>query len=188
MPSKFVEQAKDQMGAIEDLLKGLPGISGYVDKELRRDADKRLRDLISQQLEEQKERLLGIQKKLLKGGGLKWLDDVDEAVQKMQNLSDRVRTASYGYAGLFDAVRVQEDQLDALHRFDVAPAEQVAAVGDTVNALEAALGNNETLGTIIGHLTESVAELNRLFDKRREAILSPDLLTDTSFVPSFGDE
>ena len=47
MSDQFVDFAKSQMGAIERLLKGLPGISGYVDKELRRDADKRVRDSIA---------------------------------------------------------------------------------------------------------------------------------------------
>ena len=54
MTERFVEQAQANMGAIERLLKGLPGIRGYVDKELRRDADKRLRDAIAGQLTEQK--------------------------------------------------------------------------------------------------------------------------------------
>ena len=44
MSDQFVESAKQQMGAVERLLKGLPGISGYVNKDLRRDADKRVRE------------------------------------------------------------------------------------------------------------------------------------------------
>ena len=76
MSDEFVNAAKDNMGAVESLLKGLPGISGYVDKELRRDADKRLRDMIAGQLEEQKQAVLSIQKKLLKA---KTPDDVVHA-------------------------------------------------------------------------------------------------------------
>ena len=63
------------MDAVEHLIKGLPGVSGYVDKELRRDADKRLRMMIAETLEAQKQRLFDIQKRLLSGGGLRWLDD-----------------------------------------------------------------------------------------------------------------
>ena len=58
MPNKFIEQAKSQMGAVEEMLKGLPGIEGYVEKELRRDADYQLRQTIAAQLEKQKQRLL----------------------------------------------------------------------------------------------------------------------------------
>ena len=38
------------------------------------------------------------------------MDDVDDAIVKLQTLIDRVKTASYGYAGLFDAVRIKEAQ------------------------------------------------------------------------------
>ena len=77
MSDQFVDAANENMGAIERLLKGLPGIRGYVDKELRRDADKRLRMLIAGDLEQQKQTLFGLQTKLMKGGGLALLDDVD---------------------------------------------------------------------------------------------------------------
>ena len=61
MTDQFVDFAKSQMGAIERLLKGLPGISGYIDKELRRDADKRVRDGLVQTLEQSKSELMDIQ-------------------------------------------------------------------------------------------------------------------------------
>ncbi|NJN81217.1 MAG: hypothetical protein HC802_02295 [Caldilineaceae bacterium] len=183
MPDQYVELAKENMGALERLVKGLPGIQGYVDKNLRRDADKRLRTLIAGQLEEQKQRLFDIQQKLLKGGGLKWLDDVDGAIQKLQILIDRIKTASYGYAGLFDAVAIREEQLDALHRFDVALAGRVVMVENAVDALAAAVANKEDVGVIADQLTDIVAELNNMFNRREEAVLDTALLLDTSSVP-----
>jgi hypothetical protein len=183
MANRFVEEAKKNMGAIEGLIKGLPGIRGYVDKELRRDADKRLRDLIASQLDEQKKALLDVQKKLLGSGGLAWLDDVDAAIQKLQLLIDRVKTASYGYAGLFDAVKIREEQLDALHRFDVALANRIVAVESGVKALAASVASKENVQTLCDQLVVAVAELNTLFGKRHEAIIAPDLLTNADYVP-----
>lgn len=183
MANRFVEEAKKNLGAVEGLIKGLPGIRGYVDKELRRDADKRLRDLIAGQLDEQKKNLLEIQKKLLGSGGLAWLDDVDTAIQKLQLLIDRIKTASYGYAGLFDAVKIREEQLDALHRFDVALAKRAGAVEADVKALATAVASKENIQTICDQLVAAVAELNTLFGKRQEAIIAPDLLTDADYVP-----
>jgi len=184
MSDQYVEAAKSNMGALERLLKGLPGIRGYVDKELRRDADKRLRMLIANQLDEQKQALLDIQKTLLKNGGLTWLDDVDEAIRKLQILVDRVKTASYGYAGLFDAVRIQEEQLDALHKFDVALAGRIVAVENAVKAVATAVTSKENIQTSIDQVTSLIAELNTMFGKRNEAIIDPALLTDATFVPN----
>ena len=184
MSDHYIEAAKANMGALERLLKGLPGIRGDVDKELRRDADKRLRDMIASQLEEQKQALLEIQNKLLKGGGLTWLDDVDGVVQKLQTLIDRIKTASYGYAGLFDAVKIREAELDALHKFDVALANRVVAVENAVKALADAVAGKQNIQALIDQLTTIMGELRTTFDKRREAVISPDLLMDATVVPN----
>lgn len=184
MSDQYVEAAKANMGALERLLKGIPGIRGYVDKELRRDADKRLRDLIASQLEEQKHALLEIQNKLLKGGGLAWLDDVDGVVQKLQTLIDRVKTASYGYAGLFDAIKIREAELDALNKFDVALAGRVVVVENAVKALADAVSSKQNIQALVDQLTTLMTELRTTFDKRREAVISPDLLMDAATVPN----
>lgn len=183
MSDQFVDSAKERMGAIERLLKGLPGIRGYVDKELRRDADKRLRDLIAQQLEEQKQALYGVQQQLLQGNGLLWMDNVDSAVQKLQILIDRIKTASYGYAGLFDPVRVDEEALNALHRFDAALAERVVDVQMAIAELRANVESGGDIGASVSKLTDLLAELNTLYNKRYEAVLSPDLLTSPGYTP-----
>ena len=181
MSDEYMGAAKDDMGAIEALLKGLPGVSGYVDKELRRDADKRVRTVIAGRLEEQKQALYAVQRKLTKGGGLMLLDDVDAAIQKLQILIDRIKTASYGYAGFFDPVRVKEEELDALHRFDVALAARTVEVENAVQAVDAAIDSD--VAAAIDRLTGLLTDLNNLYSRRSEAILAPDLLLEPSYAP-----
>lgn len=182
MSDQFVDAAKERMGAIERLLKGLPGIRGYVDKEMRRDADKRLRELIAQELDVQKQALLEVQRLLLEGKGLLWLDNIDQAVQKLQTLSDRIKTASYGYAGLFDPVRIREEQLDALHRFDQALANRVVDVKMAVSALRNTVNDSGDIGSATRKLVDLLADLNNLYSKRHEAVLSPGLLETPGYV------
>ena len=90
MADNFVEFAKGQMGAVEKLIKGLPGIGGYIDKDLRRDADKRVREAIAASLAQSQTALLGVQTALLKGGGLALMDDVNTAIVNLQALTDRI--------------------------------------------------------------------------------------------------
>lgn len=184
MSDQFVDAAKERMGAIERLLKGLPGIRGYVDKEMRRDADKRLRELIAQELEVQKQALLEVQRMLLEGKGLLWLDNIDQAVTKLQTLADRIRTASYGYAGLFDPVRIREEALDALHRFDQALANRTVDVKMAVSSLHKAVSEGGDIGGATRKLTDLLVELNNVYTKRHEAVLSPGLLE----TPGYADE
>jgi hypothetical protein len=170
------------MNALERLFKGLPGVSGYVDKELRRDADKRLRELIAGELEEQKQALLSVQQLLLEGKGLLWMDNMDTAVKRLQLLIDRIRTAAYGYAGLFDPVRIGAEELNALHRFDQMIAERVADVRMAVQTLRTAVASDGDIGQSVRQLIDLVAGLNTLYGKRHEAVLSPDLLADPNYV------
>lgn len=182
MTNPFVDKAKENMGTIERLLKGLPIVRGYVDKELRREADYRLRQTIAGTLESEKQRMYDLQKKLLKGGGLLYMDDLDSAITRVQKLADRVKTASYGFAGLLDAVKIQEDQLDALHRFDVGLAERTYEVQQSVDALGSAVETKSGIGDAIDSLTEKLGELNRLYDARHKAVEDPEALSAAPVV------
>jgi len=180
MSDGFVDQAKANMSALERLLKGLPGIAGYVDKELRRAADKQVRELLATQLTEQKQQLFAIQKQLLGNGGLRWLDDVDQIIQKLQTLTDRIKTASYGYAGLFDAVKIREEQLAALHQFDLDLANHVAILP----RLQTATTGSESIQPLLQELAQAVTEVDTIFNHRRDGILSPDLLPNAAARPA----
>jgi hypothetical protein len=183
MADNFVEFARSQMGAVEKLLKGLPGISGYIDKELRRDADKRVRETIATALDQSKAALIGVQNALLKSGGLALMDDVNAALVNLQTLADRIKSASYGYAGLFDPVRIKEQQLDALVRFDRALAQQVGVVNERIAALAQAVKEKAGVDVAIEQLNRTVNELNALFVKRSQAVEQPGLLDDPSYAP-----
>ena len=180
---QFLDQANEQMGAVERLIKGLPGVQGYVEKETRRDADKRLRLYIAKSLSDMQRRLLRGQQDLLDNSGLKDIDRMDSVLRRLQTLIDRIKTASYGYAGFFDTVRVKEQQLKALHRFDVAMAQQAAGLETTADALIQAIRNNEGVREKITELSDEIDDLDALFAKRGEAVVSPDLLLDDEQLP-----
>jgi hypothetical protein len=176
---QIVEKAKAEMGTLEALFKGLPGIRDYVDKELRRAADKRLRDQLVDHLQGQKTQLVQIQKQLLERYGLKWVAHVDTNVQRLQTTIDRIRTASYGYAGFFSEVRIQEEALNELYRFDQMLAQQAIAIDPAVAQLAAAR-DNETIRTALDHLATVIAGLDTRFEQRKAVLASPELLSTAS--------
>ncbi len=182
MSDQFVDAAKERMGAIERLLKGLPGIKGYTDKELRRDADKQVRTLLAQELEAEKQDLLAVQRTLLEGGGLLWLDNIDQVVTKLQILIDRIKTASYGYAGLFDPVKIREEQLDTLNKFDQAMATRTVDIKRAIANLNKAVNESGDIGDATRKLTDLLADLNNLYSKRYEAMLNPSLLETPGYM------
>ena len=79
--------------------------------------------------------------------------------------------------------------MNALHSFDVAVATEVGKVETEVDGLEAAIdGGEPDLGPVIAQLTSTVADLNRLFDRRHEAILAPDVLLNDEYAPVIVEE
>lgn len=98
--------------------------------------------------------------------------------------SPTVKTATYGYAGFFDPVRIKEEQLDALVRFDRSLAQKVGAINEQIAALAQAVKDRADIGPALDRLNQTIAELNALFSKRSQAIETPGLLDDPNFAPS----
>jgi len=156
---------------VEEMAKGIPGYKGYKDKEVRREADKLLRLQVARGFEEQRRRLNSVQLQLTNAGRLGVLVTLDRALMKLQLLIDRLKTASYGYAGLFDAIKVREAELDALYDFDAALLDSVGKVKALIDAVASAEKDKEV--TKAGNaLLEALEEVNETFSKRQDVILA----------------
>jgi hypothetical protein len=155
---------------ISGAIAGLPGIKGYKEKEDRREADKQLRTELARRLQTEHGRILEAQQELAARREYALVTEVDRAQAKLQLLIDRIRTASYGYSGFFDAVQVKEEQLDALIAFDEALAAQAGRVTEGVTALADAVKNKEGISEAVSSLVTLFNDLNNTFSQRAEAI------------------
>jgi len=159
------------LGGFEKLTGKIPGYHGYKEKELRREADKLLRMELASKFDDQRKRLSGLQQELISQALIEFLDDLERAAMKLQLLIDRIKTASYGYAGLFDAIKVKEEQLDALYDFDNQILDFVDEVAADVDEVTSAVSAGEGAGEAIRALIGTVDEANQAFGHREEAIL-----------------
>jgi hypothetical protein len=166
------------LGGFENLVSKIPGYKGYKEKELRREADKLLRMQVAGQLDDQRKRLTELQNQLVSQAQIEWLDDLERAVMKLQLLIDRIKTASYGYAGLFDAVKVKEEQLDALYEYDNQMLDFVEDIAADTDRVGSAITAKEGIGEAISDLVGTVDEANRMFGHRGEAILQAGTYED----------
>lgn len=165
------ETVESALGGLEGLIKKVPGYKGYKDKELRREADKLLREQIADQLDDQRRRLVELQNRAISQAQIEFLDDLERAVTKLQLLIDRVKTASYGYAGLFDALKVKEEQLDMLYEFDARMLASVNVIAADVDQVESAIAAREGVSEATAELADTIEQANRTFGHRHEAIL-----------------
>jgi hypothetical protein len=165
------EKVTEALGGLEQLVAKVPGYKGYKEKEMRREADKLLREQLARQFEGQRRRIPDLQKQLIGSGQIGFLDDLESGAMKLQFLIDRLKTASYGYAGFFDAIKVKEAQLDALYEFDNALMDEVPRVADGINKVSEAIVTEEGVAGAIANLVSTIQGINDTFSKRQDVIL-----------------
>jgi hypothetical protein len=165
-----VQSAKDEMGGVESFIAKLPGIKGYREKELRRDADKQVRENLARRLESRRRKLTALQSDLLGSGGLAWMDDVERVVGRLQLFIDRIKTASYGYAPMWALNRVKEDDLDRLIAFDQDLYNQMGPLDEAIGKLEQSVQANEGIKEALRNVADLLSALNETFTRRSEVI------------------
>jgi hypothetical protein len=170
MTDDLRQRIQQAYNKVEEKMKDVPGYKGYKDKEVRREADKLLRLQVARGFDEQRRRLNGIQMKLTSAGRLGAVLLLDRAAMKLQLLIDRLKTASYGYAGVFSAVKVREAELDSLYNFDAALLGDVDKVKGCVDKVAAAASDDE-LNTAGNCLLGVADEANEVFGKRQDVLL-----------------
>lgn len=156
-----MENAKQRRNWLERIAAKIPGIKGYVDRELRRDVDKMQRDWLAQQLDRGRGSVQEQIRQWSRTGNLGNLDLASSLDKALDRLANRIRHADYGYTGFFDVVKIKETELDRLYEFDV-------GLMDTVEDL--ALRIESLPGTAtepaLRSLLEAVEEADRAFDER----------------------
>ncbi len=122
---QFKEHIEKEQNILERIVEFIPGYRSYRQRERRRDVDKALRTYVTNKLRDFMTRLRNLSKPLTDAGRLSILDDLDNIYRRLEAVADKVRFASYGYAGFFDVVKIREDELDALYDFDLKLLETV---------------------------------------------------------------
>lgn len=180
--SDILGRIREEQDVFGKLLGKLPGFNGYFDREQRRMADKLLRETVAARYEEQWRRISGLQRDLISQGGLAYVDDLEGAAIKLRQFIDRVRTASYGYAGFFDAVKIQSAELEKLYQYDLWMLSLVDEISRAIDNVEASLGT-DGLPAAIRHLTSLAQSSVEAFQKRTEAIIGGDTGSSSTIAP-----
>lgn len=140
--SDIFDKVVGEQDFIKKLFAKVPGFKGYIERNDSRMSDKLLREQVALAFESQYQRVSALQRDLISHGGLAYVDDLEAAAIKIRQFIDRVRTASYGYAGLFDAVKIKEDDLAQVYQFDLKLLELDDAVSHAMDNVEASIGTD----------------------------------------------
>jgi hypothetical protein len=158
----ILDKARKGQNALEQIANAIPGFKGYREKELRRDADRLHREYLSSRLEECKQALNEMAARATRAGDLASINDIETARKRLDKLVARVRYADRGYAGFFDAVKVDEAALARVYEFDL-------GLVNGVNAVRAAAESRRAVDVIgaVDALDRSLAEREEILGGMR---------------------
>ena len=164
------DKIDDSMGQLESLASRIPGYSGYKEREKRREADAILREHLAREFEAQWSRINDLKSQMLIGPAMKFLDDIGKSGRRLQTLIDKIKAAAQGYSGFFDAIKVDEEALDALYQFDQDMLDTVDQVSTAIDDVQTALDNEDGIAPAVRSLTRTIDDLITQFDRRKDVV------------------
>ena len=159
-------------GGKRSFLDSIPGWSGYRDRERRRESDRLLRERLARDYGDIADELGRLAARLAADRKLRSIRYVDGPHGRLTHFTDRLKSATYGYAGLFSDRPVDARALDQIAAFDESLGEERAALQRAADALKATDPDDDAFrdrSEALGELIEAL--LDRL-DRRGELIES----------------
>ena len=166
----FFQKVTSQQDPFRKLASYIPGFGGYIERENRRDADKVLRDTVARRFEEQWKRVSQLQSDLVSNGMIAYVDDMEKAAIKLRTFIDKITTAPRGYSGLFDAVKINEKELESIYQFDAPFFDLAEQVGRGVDNVEASLADEAALPAAIRNIVALARLAVETYEKRSEVV------------------
>jgi hypothetical protein len=168
------EEHAENRGAIETILRKIPGFSGYLNLEARRASDQLLRESLADRLQRSKGRLEQYSRQLVEAAKIDQMPQIDIVRGRIDTLIARLRGAPAGYSGFFDLVQVDEELLEDVYEHDLGLTEQVDELVEAVESVEAA---SQAPADVVAALREKVESLGRKLDQREQLLngLEPGL-------------
>lgn len=163
-------KVSDDLDPFKKILLKIPGFSGYMERQKRRDSDKLIRDMIFKRFRLLEERVSRLQRDFISQGGIKYVDDLERTAINLRTFADRVRTARRGYSGLFSAVKINEEELTQLYEYDASMLDLVDEVDRAIDNVEASVGS-DGLPAALRNLETLARRCVEVYEMREEIIL-----------------
>ena len=107
----------------------------------------------------------------ISGGEIMYIDDLEKAALKLRTFADRIKTSSRGYSSMFEAVKINEDELDKLLAYDNALLEMSDEIGRAIDHVQASIGT-EGVQAAIRNLTQASQKCIDAYNRRDEVVLA----------------
>jgi hypothetical protein len=161
------KQHADNRNWLESLGRKIPGFRGYLEKAYRRESDELQRKWLSDQLQRSKRGLNEYARSLAEAAQVDQLPQIERLRSKLDRLIGRITSAMQGYSGVFDLVRVQEDELDRLYQHDVGMMQEIESLADGLEKLPASA---QPVPEVVSALVAKIEAAEQSRDRREDIL------------------
>src|SRR3972149_628126 len=164
----YLGKVRGERGLLEKIMGYIPGYRGYKEKELRRESDRLVRTEVVNRLKTAKtafRRTFANPSMVQKLSG----DDTyrfDALNSRLDRVTQRIDRAVAGYAGMFDAIKVKEDKLDAVIQHDLSLIERAESIKADVEKTVSIEPGTDEWRTAMDALVSRIEELDSLVNER----------------------
>jgi hypothetical protein len=166
----ILQRVSSEKDFFKKILEKVPGFTGYVERSERRQADKLLRESIADRFDALWGKISALQRQAISDGNIDLIDDLEAPALKIRQFVDRIRTASYGYAGFFDSIKVRTEELDEIYQYDYALLASEDEVGRAIDNVESSM-DTDGMPAALRHLTQLAQDCLDAFEKRKEVVI-----------------
>ena len=124
---------KSDMGLFEKIKMYIPGYKGYKETNLRRDADRAVRQELSRSIQGSKADLAEVQKAVIDDFDL--MMDVERIRTKVDKYDIDIKKAVNGYSAFHDSVKILEADLDRVMAWDAKILDDIQAMREATEKI-----------------------------------------------------
>lgn len=164
------DRVNEQRGTLRRIIGLVPGFSGYSDREKRREADKLEREFVAQKIVAQKTAVRRVMDELLSAGKIEGISDFEKINNKIDKLAARIRNASYGWTGLFDAIEIRAAELEKLYQYDLGVVEGATELANAIAEMQKLATDAPAARAKARDVAELVDRIDDYFSRRTELV------------------
>lgn len=139
------------------------GYKGYALRDEKRNTDKKLRDELSEIIQQSEKTVITHQQQLVKTGEMKLCQEWEIARKALNTIFSKIKNTTYGESSFFSDQQLKETELDEIYKIDLEMSERVHLILKTVEA-----EINETMSA--GFVNQQVREIDSILTKRTNFI------------------
>lgn len=168
----YLGKVKGERSLLEKIMGYIPGYRGYKEKELRRESDRLVRMEVVNRLKAAK---TAFRRTFANPSAVQKLSSDDvyrfEAFNaRIDRVTQRIDRAVAGYAGMFDAIKVKENKLDAVIQHDLNLIEKADSVKADVEKTVSIEPGTEEWRTGMDALVSKIEQLDSLVNERSDLL------------------